>query len=89
MRVHPFPDRPLLVPCSLEGLDHTTQRCRGRVQAILSRHYPDRKEAIEAAVLDESHASWSDLRRDLAEAKEQRGLDLRIRLPGAGERQPA
>jgi len=56
------------------------QRCWSNVKDVLSRNFPELKEDIESAVLASDHPYWSDLRKNLEDVKESRGLDLRIHV---------
>jgi len=62
------------------SVQEKSQRCWSNVQSVLSRHFPDLKENVEAAVLDADHPYWSDLRKKLQDINEKRRLDLRIHL---------
>jgi len=62
---------------SIQGAE---QRCWSNVRDVLNRHFPELKEDIESAVLASDHPYWSDLRKNLEDVRERRGLDLRIHV---------
>jgi hypothetical protein len=50
------------------------------IQNILSREFPDLLERIEPAIFSKEHRYWTQLRDDLVTLKNDRQLNLNIRL---------
>lgn len=50
------------------------------VQTILETHFPDQRRNIEEVVLDKEHPFWVELREELMETGEAKGLDLRVHV---------
>jgi len=50
------------------------------MQKILSREFPDFLEQIEQAIFSKEHIYWAQLRDDLVTLKNDRQLNLNIRL---------
>jgi DNA repair photolyase len=73
----PHTDRIWIYPLSVEDPREPSWL---NVQQILSRHFPDQKDEIEATVLDSGHDYWSDLRQDLRELQARSSVDLRVHL---------
>ncbi len=63
----------------LSILNRSDQSWRN-VEKILQRHFPDLKTAIEAAVFSKDHAYWETLRATLHRLKNERSLNLHIRV---------
>ena len=51
-----------------------------RVSGILDRHFTAVKEKIETIIFSKDHSYWAQLRKNLAELKKERQLNLHIRV---------
>ena len=58
---------------------HSDVNCQN-TQAILSNHFPNSKELIEAAASSAQHPYWAELRQKLEKLRKERQLDLKICL---------
>ena len=50
------------------------------VQGILTNHFPNLREQIEAVIFSKDHSYWTQLRQDLLELQNDRQLNLSIHL---------
>jgi hypothetical protein len=50
------------------------------MKKILNREFPDLLERIEPAIFSKEHSYWTELRDDLVALKNDRQLNLNIRL---------
>jgi len=76
----------LLAPCTDViwvyglGMDNRSDKSWLNMKTILNREFPDLLEQIEKAVFSKEHPFWTQLRNDLERLKNDRQLNLNIRL---------
>ena len=62
------------------SINESSDRNWQNVQEILYKHFPNSKKQIEAAIFDEDHPYWVQLRQDLTELQKDRQLNLSIHV---------
>jgi len=62
------------------SMDPSTGPSWENVAGILEANFPDRRKAIEAALLSKEHPYWRDLRENLLDLQDKRRLNLNIHL---------
>lgn len=50
------------------------------IRSILDKHFPDKRERIEAVIFNREHSYWVCLRRELQQLAADKGLNLKIHL---------